>query len=158
MCCRLIHEIHKVFTLPDISGHSGEDPVSIKEIMEGEGLWETWKECLGWVFDSLTRCIEISENKLTAIMAELKLMIRQGHRTKSAIEFKWYISLVGKLCLASIGIPGGKFIFQPLNELLRGRQISFDSAKTVYYRHWRIGESSSTRHQIYPHTRELIVD
>jgi hypothetical protein len=87
MCRRLIHEIHNVFPPPNLSCHSGEDPVSIKK-MKGGGLWETWKEYLGWVFDSLTRCIEMSPHKLMAIMAELKWMIRQGRRTKSSIEFK----------------------------------------------------------------------
>ena len=74
------------------------------------------------MFDGLSRCIELSYKKLETIIMELKWVIQRGHRNNAAtgIEFKQYLSLVGNLRHASTGIPGGKLLFQPLNELLRG--------------------------------------
>ena len=51
----LIQSIFKVFLLPEVSGLRGEDSVSMKKMLEGEGIWETRKELLGWVFDGITR-------------------------------------------------------------------------------------------------------
>ena len=42
----LLHAIHSVFPPPATSGHSGGDPISMKKLLEGEGLWETRKEIL----------------------------------------------------------------------------------------------------------------
>ena len=35
----LLHAIHTIFPPPDISGHSGEDPVLVKKLLAGEGFW-----------------------------------------------------------------------------------------------------------------------
>ena len=42
----LLHAIHEVFLLPDVTRHKGEDSVSLKELMQGEGMWDTQKEIL----------------------------------------------------------------------------------------------------------------
>ena len=43
-CSRaLLHGIHSVFPPPAITGHNGEDPVSLKKLDDGEGLWEVQK-------------------------------------------------------------------------------------------------------------------
>ena len=47
----LLHAIHAVFPLPAITGHNGEDLVSLKKLQQREGTWDTKKEILGWVFD-----------------------------------------------------------------------------------------------------------
>ncbi|KAL7526037.1 hypothetical protein ACHAWF_001603 [Thalassiosira exigua] len=47
-CSRtILHGIHSVFPPPAITGHAGEDPVSLKKLLAGEGLWEVRKEVLG---------------------------------------------------------------------------------------------------------------
>jgi len=81
-CSRaLLHGIHSVFPPPAITGHNGQDPISLKKLMEGEGLWDVRKEILGWMMDGATRCIELSEKKQQAIQKELKTILR--------IEKKW---------------------------------------------------------------------
>ena len=42
----LQYGIHSVFHPPAISGHNGEEPISVKKLKEGEGLWEVRKEIL----------------------------------------------------------------------------------------------------------------
>ena len=47
-CSRsLLHGIHAIFPPPAISGHPGEDPVSIKKLKQGDRLWSHQKEILG---------------------------------------------------------------------------------------------------------------
>ena len=42
----LLHGIHSVLLPPAMSGHNGEEPISVKKLKEGEGLWEVRKEIL----------------------------------------------------------------------------------------------------------------
>jgi hypothetical protein len=37
----ILHSIHSVSPPPFVTGHAGEDPVSIKKLKHGEGLWQT---------------------------------------------------------------------------------------------------------------------
>jgi chorismate mutase len=43
----VLHGIHSVFPSPVVTGHAGEDAVSIKNLKQGDGLWATRKELLG---------------------------------------------------------------------------------------------------------------
>ncbi|KAL7546138.1 hypothetical protein ACHAWF_014914 [Thalassiosira exigua] len=77
-CSRaILHGIHSVFPPPAITGHAGEDPVSLKKLLAGEGLWEVRKEVLGWMMDGATRCIELTEKKQEAILHELRIVLRK---------------------------------------------------------------------------------
>jgi hypothetical protein len=67
----VLQGIHSVFPPPAVTGHAGEDPVSIKKLKQGDGLWETRKELLGWVFDGAKRCIELPQDKVDKITAEI---------------------------------------------------------------------------------------
>ena len=115
-CSRaLLHGIHSVFPPPAITGHNGQDPISLTKLMEGEGLWDVRKEILGWMrMDGATRCIELLEKKQQAIQKELKTILR----IKSGVPFKRVERLVGKLRHAAIGIPQGKSLFGPINRLI----------------------------------------
>ncbi|KAL7535679.1 hypothetical protein ACHAXR_009955 [Thalassiosira sp. AJA248-18] len=114
-CSRaLLHGIHSVFPPLDITSHSGEDPISLKKMLEGEGLWEVRKEILGWIMDGATRCIELAEKKQKAILLELKTILRMKH----GVPFNRFEKIVGKLRHAAIGVPAGKGLFGPINMLL----------------------------------------
>ncbi|KAL7540898.1 hypothetical protein ACHAWF_006815, partial [Thalassiosira exigua] len=79
-CSRaLLHAIHSVFPPPAITGHNGEEPISLKKLKEGEGLWEVRKEILGWMFDGATRCIELAARKQDAILKELRTILRMDN-------------------------------------------------------------------------------
>ena len=49
----LLHAIHSVFPLPSVTGGTEEDPVAIKKLLQGDGLWDMQKELLGWVFNGV---------------------------------------------------------------------------------------------------------
>jgi hypothetical protein len=74
----ILHGIHSVFPPPAVTGHAGEDPVSIKKLKQGDGLWATRKELLGWVFDGARRCIELPPDKVERLTSELKSITRQN--------------------------------------------------------------------------------
>ena len=46
----LLHGIHSVFPPPETTGHNGGDPVPLKKLLEGDGVWAVRKEILGWIF------------------------------------------------------------------------------------------------------------
>ena len=93
-CSRaLLHGIHSVFPPPAVTGHTGEDPVSLKKLDEGDGLWEVRKEELGWMLDGASRCIELAEKKQDAILAEIKAVLRM----KGGVPFKRFEKLLGRL-------------------------------------------------------------
>ena len=112
----LLHSIHEVFPPPEVSGLGGEDSVSIKKLKAGEGVWETRKELLGWVFDGTSRCIELPDGKIEAI-GEL---IDRAKAARS-IPRRDYEKLLGKIRHASLGVPGSAGLFTPLNMALRER-------------------------------------
>ena len=111
----MLHAIHEIFPPPSVSGHQGEDPVSVKKLLQKEGLWEHRKEVLGWIFDGITKCIELPETKATKILQQLKTTLR-----KKAVKLNDFQKLVGKLRHASLGIPAGKGLFTPINHALKG--------------------------------------
>jgi len=110
----VLHAIHLVFPPLGITGHDGEDPVSLKKLKQGEGLWEAWKEILGWVFDGARWCIELPEDKVNKITAEIK------HITWSkSVSSKQLEKPQGKLRHACIGLPAGKGLMGPIDAALR---------------------------------------
>ena len=114
-CSRaLLHGIHSVFPPPAVTGHSGKDLVLMKKLLEGKGMCDVCKEILGWVMDGSTLCIELAEKKQAAILKELKTVLRINRN----IPFKRAQKLVGKLRHAAVGIPAGKALFVPINQLM----------------------------------------
>ena len=74
---RLLHAIHCVLSPPSISKHRGLDPISIKTLEQGEGLWEFRKIILGWLFDDIERTITLPSEKLNLFAKELKAIYRK---------------------------------------------------------------------------------
>ena len=93
----------------------GEDLVSLKKLMEGEELWDVQKEILGWMFDGASRCIEMTEGHQEKIMAELKAVLR----IRSGMPFNRFEKIMGMLQHTTSGVPAGKYLFVPINRLIR---------------------------------------
>ena len=112
----LLHSIHEVFSPPEVSGLGGEGSISLKKLKAGEGVWETRKELLGWIFDVTTRCIELPPNKIEAIREQ----INQATLSKT-MQHRDYEKTLGRVCHASMGVPGSAGLFTPLNMALKKR-------------------------------------
>ncbi|KAL7546620.1 hypothetical protein ACHAWF_015384 [Thalassiosira exigua] len=133
-CSRaLLHAIHSVFPPPAITGHNGEEPISLKKLREGEGLWDVRKEILGWMFDGATR---------------------------NGVQFNRVQKIVGKLRHAAIGIPGGKGLFGPINRLLaiEPTKVYWDRCPDARkaFDDWRQLIRAAAKEPT--HTRELVAD
>ena len=127
-----LHGIHSVFPPPSITGHSGAEPVSLKKLLQGEGVWAVRKEILGWMMDGATRCIELSEKKQLAIQKELKTVMR----IKTGVPYNRVEKLIGKLRHASIGIPAGKALFGPINQLIAAKP------RTVHWNRYPVAQQA----------------
>jgi hypothetical protein len=101
--------ITKVFPPPELSGSKMAHPVSEKKLIE-DGIWNTQKEILGWLFDGMARHIGLPQQKCDELLLELKTI----HRLPK-LEVKRFQKLHGCLQFATIAIPCRKLILGQLN-------------------------------------------
>lgn len=139
----LFHAIHSIFPPISVTGHAGEDPISQKKLDEGEGVWATRKEILGWIFDGITRTIELPPTKVQKLEEAITKILRHKSCTNTTLQ-----SILGKLQHASLGIPGGKGLLGPLYKKI-------DSSKHSRKRHISIPQNSYEYNLLYDY-RALI--
>ena len=60
----MLHGIHSIFPPPTITGHSGVDPISLKKLQQGEGMFTYIKEILGWKFNGKNFTLELPTEKV----------------------------------------------------------------------------------------------
>ena len=84
----------------------------LKKLLESEGVWDTRKEILGWIFDGITRCIELPGKKSELIGKTIKTILR-----KRKVKFNEFEKLVEKMRHAALVIPGSLGLFTPINQL-----------------------------------------
>jgi hypothetical protein len=68
---RILDGITKVFPPQELSRGAMAQPVLEKKLIE-DGIWDTRKEILGWLFDGMARTIKIPHHKCTDFLLELK--------------------------------------------------------------------------------------
>jgi hypothetical protein len=111
----MIHGIHSIFPPPEITKHTGEDPISEKKIAKGEGVWAVEKEILGWIFDGKNYTIRLPSQKIKDIIKLIRGMLKMKRPSLNK-----YQKLAGKLQHASLGLPGGKGLFSPIQLAMQG--------------------------------------
>jgi len=109
----ILHDIHKIFPPPTDATRPEDEPIALKKLQQGDGLWSTSKEILGWLFDGLTHCIALPASKVTKLCQDLWAVSRCHH-----IHVKKLQQLQGKLIHALLGIPNGKTLLSPLIALV----------------------------------------
>ena len=112
--CALLHAIHSIFpSAPNPLHNPEEEPVSLKKLREGDGVWAFRKEILSWIFDGLHRTIELPPGKLQRLRESIKQVLKREHASVTTFQ-----SLLGKLQHACLAIPNGKSMLGPLYKLL----------------------------------------
>jgi hypothetical protein len=53
------------FPPPESTGHSGEESISMKKLLQCDGLRDNRKDILDWFFDGATGCIKLPAGLLT---------------------------------------------------------------------------------------------
>jgi hypothetical protein len=111
----MLHGIHSIFPPPCMTGHDGGDPISEKKLKQGDGIWSTSKEILGWEFngDDYTICLPAQKCKDTCHLIKKLLQQKRSSLNK-------YQKVAGKLQHASYGLPGGKGLFSPIQMAMAG--------------------------------------
>jgi hypothetical protein len=130
----LLKASHSIFPSPDITGHNGLDPVSLKKLLKGNGLWEVRKEILGWIIDGMHRCIEYPKDKLSKLTADLKVAYQSDTITAKALK-----KLRGRMHHASIGMPAGRPLCGPVDKALtdcKGKVTQVKSNKQLKSCFW----------------------
>ena len=102
----MLHGIHSVFPPPNISNHSGGDPISEKKLKNLEGLWSHTKEILGWIIDGANYTITLPPQKVAKIVKTIKKLSKC-----KAIKLNDFQKIAGSLHHAATGIPGGRGLF-----------------------------------------------
>ena len=124
----LLHGIHQIFPPPTATGATSEDPISHKKlVIDGEGIWDTSKEILGWMFDGLHRTMQLPAKKVQAIRETIKNALRSHHIDTTAFE-----SLIGKCQHACLGIPGGTALLGPLYRTLKAAQANGQASIQIH--------------------------
>ena len=95
-------------------GHNKDDPILIKKLQQGDGLYENRKRILGWILDGIARSIVLLHEKTKEILAELKNIGRQQN-----IPLQRYQKILGRLRRVVVGIPTGNILLTPLYKVLR---------------------------------------
>jgi hypothetical protein len=96
------------------TGTNREEPISIKKLRKGDGAWHTRKVLLGWMVDSTALTIELTPSKAQRLDELLELP-----SDKRYISLKTWQQIIGQLRHFSYVIPGGKYLFSPLQEAMR---------------------------------------
>ena len=124
----LLHAVHQIFPPPAATGHHGEDPISQKKLIDDkEGLWDTIKEILGWMFDGMERTMQLPEKKVLSLRATIKELLHRGN-----IELKAFESFLGKVQHGCMGIPGGTALLPPLYKALQAAKNNNQSQVKIH--------------------------
>ena len=106
-------------------------PISERKLSQ-EGLWETRKEILGWMFDGIKRTIKLLESKCTKLRGKIKHALEFSRKNKKAfIPLRSFKKLHGKLQFATIALAIGKPLMGPLDVALSRAQNSRDKRVTL---------------------------
>ncbi len=85
--------IHNVFPANIIDGN---DPISEKKLLKGEGQYSLSKTLLGFDFDGQCKVMWLEEEKRAKLLTTLHRWIRAGNHNQG-IPFQEFESVVGKL-------------------------------------------------------------
>jgi len=134
----LLHAIHSIFPPASITKVPHDEPVALKKLNNGDGMWATSKEILGWVFDGINRCISLPPEKVDSLRRELRRLMTCKSATLRELQ-----RLQGRLIHTSYGLPNGKALLSPLVALIakqpphRHLRITLDPATQQACRDWR---------------------
>ena len=88
------------------------DGISVKKLLK-EGAWDTSKELLGWLFDGISKTIQLPKEKLDKLVHIISSHLRQGYIVHKELE-----RAHGKIRHATIAMPWTNGLLTPINTAL----------------------------------------
>ena len=82
---------------------------------DGAGIWDFYKEILGWDLDGIQYTIQIPPNKFRDICTLMRKLLK-----KLRVALNQFQKLASKLQHDHLGIPSGRSLFIPLYMSMRG--------------------------------------
>jgi len=113
----ILHGIHTIFPPPGEGKDPSDKPISLKKLQQGDRVWATRKELLGWLFDGVTNCMQLPQEKVTKIKTQLKTLLCHKH-----VHFGKLKKINGKLMHTTIAIPNGRGLLSLLISTLATKQ------------------------------------
>ena len=104
----LMHAIDEVLRPWDKSPVH-QEPMSVKKMLKGDASWQTQKQLLGWLIDTVEKTILLPPHRLerlTTIFEEL--------RGRRRVSLKQWHKVLGELRSMVMAIPGGRGLFSTL--------------------------------------------
>ena len=116
MATAIFKGIHDIF--PEDAKDS-EDPISLKKLLEDEGMWAITKDILGFNFNGLDKTIWLDDKKRDALLTILHGWLRSAWDHSAGIPYVEFRSVTVKLQHAFISIPAGKRLLLHMHVILR---------------------------------------
>ena len=91
-----------------------QEPISIKKLAKGDAKWDTTKEILGWIVDSVSGTIQLPPRRLQ----RLQELLDDLPATKKRISTTKWQTILGELRSMSLAIPGLRGLFSLFQEAL----------------------------------------
>ncbi len=109
--------IHDVFPADIVDGN---DPISEKKLLKGEGQYSHMKTLLGFDFDGKRKTMWLEEEKRAKLLTILHSWLRASSLNRG-IPFGEFESVIAKVRHAFTALPGGRGLLSPCNRLLKKR-------------------------------------
>jgi hypothetical protein len=114
----ILHGIHDVFPP---SKNDERDPISLKKLKKGEGMYDTTKCLLAFDFDGVNKTMWLEESKHAALLTILHQWIRGATKAGRGIPFADFESVTAKLRHAFTALREGRGLLSPCNWVIRKR-------------------------------------
>ena len=114
LLCAMLHGIHKISPPPEVTGHNGHNLIAYRKLVEGDGIWSTKKEILGWEIDGKDYTIQLPTKKCVDICALIKKCLKTPK-----VPIKLFHKLAGKLQHAFLALLSGISLFAPLDMAMK---------------------------------------
>ena len=108
--------IHDIFPSEP---EEADDPIALQKLLTGDGVWDTVKDVLGFVFEGERHTMWLAEGKRDALITTITGWLRSSRKNKSfGIPLPEFRSQIYKVRHAFLSIPAGKGLLSPFYKVL----------------------------------------
>jgi hypothetical protein len=86
-----------------------QEPVSLKKLRKGDGVWETRKTILGWIVDTIQKTLELPAHRADRIAT-----IFQELQGQNRVSTNHWHKVLGELRSMAAAVPGARGLFSAL--------------------------------------------